>query len=141
MQSAEFEVCSAVGEGEPPSQKEETVSVRNTGILTAMQHSSASKQGFARCLRRNQTDVERKLWCVVRDRRLAEFKFRRQQPIGPYVVDFFCSDAKLIVELDGSQHGEIENRGKDEIRTGFLEARGYKVLRFANSDLMRIWRA
>jgi len=91
---------------------------------------------FARRLRREQTDVERKLWYALRDRRLGEFKFRRQQPIGPYTVDFFCSDAKLIIELDGSQHAEAENREKDEKRTEFLESRGYKVLRFWNCDLI-----
>jgi very-short-patch-repair endonuclease len=65
-----------------------------------------------------------------------KFKFRRQQPIGSYIADFFCSDAGLIVELDGSQHGEPENQEKDEKRTAFLESRGYKVLRFWNRDLI-----
>ena len=61
---------------------------------------------FARKLRRDQTDVERKLWSALRNRRFHEFKFRRQQPIGPYVVDFVCFRRNLVIELDGSQHGE-----------------------------------
>ena len=112
------------------------VSVGVRGTLAAMRDASILKHAFARRLRRNQTDVERKLWYALRNRRLAQFKFRRQQPIGPYIADFFCSDAKLIVELDGSQHGEVKNREKDEIRTEFLEPRGYKVLRFWNHDLI-----
>jgi adenine-specific DNA-methyltransferase len=77
------------------------------------------------------TDVERKLWCAVRDRRLQGFKFRRQATIGPYVVDFLCTEARLIVELDGGQHSEEV----DAKRTAFLEADGYRVLRFWNSDV------
>ena len=90
---------------------------------------------FARRLRRHQTDVERKLWYELRNRRLSKFKFRRQQPIGPYIVDFFCSEKGLVVELDGSQHAETENREKDDVRTAFLKSRGYKVLRFWNHEL------
>ena len=63
------------------------------------------KHDFARRLRRDQTDVERKLWFALRDRRLHGFKFRRQQPVGSYIVDFICFEAKLIIELDGGQHG------------------------------------
>ena len=76
------------------------------------------------------TDVERKLWSAVRDRRLGGFKFRRQATIGPFIVDFLCAEAKLIVEVDGGQHSEEA----DAARTAFLEARGYRVLRFWNSD-------
>jgi len=81
-------------------------------------------------LRHNQTDVERKLWLAVRDRRLLDAKFRRQVPIGPYVVDFLCLDAKLIIELDGGQHAD-----EDSARQTWLEQNGYRVLRFWNNEL------
>lgn len=94
------------------------------------------KHSIARRLRRDQTDVERKIWYALRDRRLGGFKFRRQQPIGRYVVDFLCCDAKLVIELDGSQHAEPQNQEADRIRTEFLEGQGYRVLRFWNSDVV-----
>ena len=78
------------------------------------------------------TDVERKLWLAVRDRRLGGFKFRRQVTIGPFIVDFLCVEARLIVELDGGQHGEEV----DARRTSYLEAQGYRVMRFWNNDLI-----
>ncbi len=82
-------------------------------------------------LRRNQTDVERRLWFALRDRRLANAKFRRQVPIGPYIVDFLCSEAHLIIELDGGQHGGPQ----DLIRQQWLEAQGYVVKRFWNNEV------
>jgi very-short-patch-repair endonuclease len=90
---------------------------------------------FARRLRRNQTDAERVLWFRLRDRRLAGLKFKRQVPIDRFVVDFFCADGKVIVEIDGGQHDE--DREHDANRTSALEAMGYLVLRFWNNDVMR----
>jgi adenine-specific DNA-methyltransferase len=78
------------------------------------------------------TDVERKLWHALRDRRFNGFKFRRQATIGWFVVDFLCVEGRLIVELDGGQHGEEA----DAPRTAFLEAKGYRVIRFWNNDLI-----
>jgi very-short-patch-repair endonuclease len=89
----------------------------------------------ARRLRRHQTNAERLLWFRLRDRRLAGWKFKRQAPIDRFVVDFFCADAKLIVELDGGQHDH--DRERDADRTRILEAMGYLVLRFWNHDVMR----
>jgi len=87
-----------------------------------------------RTLRKNQTDAERILWNHVRDRRLAGYKFRRQHPIGPFVVDFVCLDQRLIVELDGGQHAlQIE---EDRERSVFLESRGYSILRFWNNEVL-----
>ena len=94
------------------------------------------KRDFARHLRRNQTDVERKLWQALRDHRFAKMKFRRQQPIGPHIVDFVCFEIKLIVELDGSQHGLEENIFADERRTEFLQGEGFRVKRFGNHELI-----
>jgi very-short-patch-repair endonuclease len=93
------------------------------------------KRDFARKLRRETTEAERRLWFELRDRRFFRFKFRRQQPIGPYVADFICFEAMLIVELDGSQHGLPENAASDRARTAYLTSRGYRVLRFWNGDV------
>ncbi|HYZ60870.1 MAG TPA: endonuclease domain-containing protein [Acetobacteraceae bacterium] len=82
-------------------------------------------------LRQRQTDVERRLWFALRDRRLRGAKFRRQAPMGPYIVDFVCLQAALIVELDGGQHGGDE----DQARQAWLEAQGYHVLRFWNNEV------
>jgi very-short-patch-repair endonuclease len=88
----------------------------------------------ARNLRRQQTDVETRLWMRLRDRQLCGAKFRRQHPLGPYIVDFCCPDRGLIVELDGGQHAE--QASSDQVRTDFLEADGYRVVRFWNHDVL-----
>ena len=95
------------------------------------------KTGFARELRREMTDEEHLLWSYLRRKQFAGRRFRRQQPVGPYVVDFYCSAAKLIVELDGSQHYEPQHRAYDEARTRWLTANGYSVLRFSNVEFLR----
>jgi adenine-specific DNA-methyltransferase len=74
------------------------------------------------------------LWYHLRDRRLANYKFRRQRSIGPYFADFACLEAKLIIELDGGQH--VEAASYDENRTRFIEAQGYRVLRFWNNEVL-----
>ena len=89
----------------------------------------------ARGLRKRQTPDERKLWARLRDRRLNGLKFRRQAPCGPFVADFLCEEAMLIVELDGSQHGEPANVLADTARTQRLKALGYDVFRVWNSDI------
>ncbi|MDR7135281.1 very-short-patch-repair endonuclease [Lysobacter niastensis] len=86
----------------------------------------------ARSLRKEMTDAERKIWRHLRDGQLAGMKFRRQHPLPPYVVDFCCLDAGLVIELDGSQH----TQNSDAVRTRFLEAKGYKVLRLWNNDVL-----
>jgi very-short-patch-repair endonuclease len=87
----------------------------------------------AQTLCRSSTDTEMKMWFAVRDRRLAGFKFVRQVPIGPYIADFVCREAKLIVEVDGGQHNESE---RDQRRDAFLASEGYRILRFWNSDVL-----
>ena len=89
----------------------------------------------ARVLRKMQTDDERKLWARLRDRRLNGLKFRRQAPCGPYVVDFLCEAARLIVELDGSHHGMPDQIEHDDLRTKRLAELGYQVVRVWNVDL------
>ena len=86
----------------------------------------------ARSLRKDMTDAERKLWRCLRGGQLDGFRFRRQHPIPPYVVDFCCVEKKLIIELDGSQHGEATDAG----RTRFLESQGWRVLRFWDNDAL-----
>jgi adenine-specific DNA-methyltransferase len=93
------------------------------------------KHDFARKLRREQTDVERKLWYALRDRRFHGFKFRRQQPIGPYIADFVCFETKLVIELDGDQHGAAALEAYDHARTERLAADGFRVIRFWNHEL------
>jgi len=93
------------------------------------------KHDFARKLRREQTNVERKLWFALRNRQFDGFKFRRQQPVGPYIADFVCFEARLIVELDGDQHGSGKGIAHDEARTRLLQAEGFQVLRFPNHQV------
>lgn len=95
------------------------------------------RHDFARQLRRNQTEAERKLWQLLRDRRFAGVKFRRQQPVGPYIVDFVCFEAKLVIELDGSQHGLEASMAADEIRSAFLRRDGFRVKRFGNHEVIK----
>ena len=90
---------------------------------------------LARSLRKNQTDAERKLWRCLRARELCGFKFRRQYPIAPYIVDFICLEKRLIVEIDGGQHATMTEI--DNTRTEFLNARGYRVLRFWNNEVLQ----
>ena len=92
-------------------------------------------QRFAIELRRSATDTERFLWRHLRDRQMFGFKFRRQVPVGPYIADFACLEKRLIVELDGGQHGE--HPGYDEIRDAWLKARRFKVLRFWNDQVFK----
>ena len=91
---------------------------------------------FARSLRKNQTDAERLLWFKLRGRQLDGFKFRRQERIGSYIVDFICFDQKLVVEIDGGQHNEVEGRERDEVRTMWLKSERYFVLRFWNNEVI-----
>ncbi len=88
----------------------------------------------ARELRKNPTEAERKLWKYLRLRQLGGYKFRRQVPLGSYIGDFVCLEKKLIVELDGGQHSIQINY--DAKRTEWLEAHGFRVLRFWNNDVL-----
>ncbi len=88
----------------------------------------------ARALRRNQTDGEWLLWMQLRNRGLSGWKFRRQVPIAGYFADFACREARLVVELDGSQHAEAQ-AAYDRVRTEALVAAGFRVLRFGSHDV------
>jgi very-short-patch-repair endonuclease len=113
-----------------------------------MPHSTLDALELRRVLRREQTEAERRLWLVLRDRRLGA-KFRRQHSVGPYVLDFYCAEHRLAVELDGGQHFHPHEVARDAARTAYLRARGIRVIRFTNAEafgdihgmLSAIWRA
>jgi type I site-specific restriction endonuclease len=91
----------------------------------------------ARELRKNQTDAESLLWQMLRNRQIEDAKFRRQHPIEPYILDFYCHEKKLAIELDGGQHNTNEGKEKDQKRTEFLKSQGIRVLRFWNNDVLQ----
>ena len=92
---------------------------------------------FANAMRREMTGPERKLWKALRWRvSIAGTHFRRQVSLGPYIADFCSYGAKLVIEVDGDQHGRAEAGEQDAIRTAFMEAQGYRLLRFSNRDVM-----
>jgi very-short-patch-repair endonuclease len=91
---------------------------------------------FARKLRTNQTDVEKILWFQLRNRQIGGIKFRRQQKIGPYIVDFISYEKRVIIELDGGQHNEKQTHQQDIARTQWLEKEGFTILRFWNNEVI-----
>ncbi|HKU95687.1 MAG TPA: endonuclease domain-containing protein [Vineibacter sp.] len=90
----------------------------------------------ARALRQTSTDAERRLWNLLRGRRLGGFKFRRQYAIGNYIADFVCVERRLIVELDGGQHAEADTIAYDATRNLWFEQHGYRVLRLWNAEFL-----
>jgi very-short-patch-repair endonuclease len=95
----------------------------------------SKRPGFARALREAMTDAERALWYQLRAKRLLGRKFRRQQPIGNYIVDFVSFEGGLVIELDGGQH--LEQAEADAQRTAWLESQGFRVLRFWNDAVLK----
>ena len=91
----------------------------------------------ARALRWTMTDAERRLWALLRRKQLEGFRFRRQHPVEPYILDFYCFAEKLAVELDGGQHFEDEALAYDARRAAFLMKKGVRVLRFQNEEVFR----
>jgi very-short-patch-repair endonuclease len=88
----------------------------------------------ARTLRQNMTEAERRIWQILRLNRMKDYKFRRQVPIGHYIADFVCHEARLIVEIDGGQHDRSSPRETE--RSGFLQSEGYRILRFWNDEVL-----
>ena len=93
------------------------------------------KNILARILRKQQTPQEAKMWSLLRNHKYKNLAFKRQHPIGNYIVDFICLDKKIIIEIDGGQHNQLANIDYDDQRTEFLKSKGYKVIRFWNSDI------
>lgn len=91
---------------------------------------------LARGLRKRQTDAERALWNKLKDKQIEGVRFRRQQPIGSYIVDFVSLERRLIIEIDGGQHNERKVKEKDEEREKWLKEKGYQILRFWNNDVL-----
>jgi adenine-specific DNA-methyltransferase len=89
-----------------------------------------------RNLRRDQTDAEKKLWGILRNRQLAGIKFRRQFPIGRYILDFYSPEFNLGIEADGGQHYEDGGRQRDKLRTEELSELGIKILRFSDTEIL-----
>jgi len=102
-------------------------------LLPRGEKGKAKLIGYARDMRKSPTEAEAALWKLLRNRRFSDFKFRRQVPIGDYIVDFVCFEARLIVEADGSQHAES---ARDVRRDAWLEAEGYRIRRFWNADIL-----
>jgi len=92
---------------------------------------------YSRQLRGNMTDAERRLWAKIRMKQLKGYQFYRQKPIGDYIVDFFCPRAKLVIEIDGSQHLSDEKAEYDRIRDEYMSSLGLRVLRFTNTDVLK----
>ncbi len=90
---------------------------------------------YAKILRRDATEAEKLLWSNLKAKQLDGLKFRRQQPIGSFIVDFVCFEKGVVVELDGGQHAE--NAPRDAERDGILTANGFRVLRFWNNDVLQ----
>jgi very-short-patch-repair endonuclease len=94
-------------------------------------------KGAARCLRKDMTKSERALWSRLRGKQLLGVQFYRQKPLGSYIVDFFAPKAKLVVEVDGSQHLEETNSIRDKQRDDYLASLGIRVLRFDSSEVLK----
>jgi len=91
----------------------------------------------ARLLRKNMTDAERKLWSKIRMKQIKGCRFLRQRPIGQYIVDFYCPEAKLVIEVDGGQHFTREGRESDQSRDTYLRSLDLRILRFNNHDVLK----
>lgn len=89
----------------------------------------------ARALRRSLPPAERRLWARIRNKQLDGFRFRRQHTVGPFIADFACIEARLIVELDGDQHGRKDGPARDARRDAYIEEVGWRVLRFWNGEV------
>jgi len=110
---------------------------RDEGASTAPNHLlPADLIQFARELRKSQTDAESLIWSLLRNRRLGGFKFRRQHPVDRYVLDFYCHEEKLAIELDGGQHNTAIGRSRDEKRTQLMASQGIRVIRFWSHDVL-----
>ena len=89
---------------------------------------------FAKAMRHQPTNAETLIWTALRGARLQGFKFKRQQPIGAYIVDFVCFECALVVEIDGGQHGDAVSA--DQLRSKWLQSQGFRVLRYWNNDVI-----
>ena len=119
----------------PLGEKESEHRLQRTPQYGKHRTRTPNARDFARQLRHQSTDAEKRLWRLLRDRRFSEFKFRRQYACGIYFLDFYCTVAKLAAELDGGGHGFPDQRARDEKRNQFLAEQGIKTLRFWNHQM------
>jgi very-short-patch-repair endonuclease len=117
-------------------QGEGTLDVKETPFTIKTKLNEAFLQRVKE-LRRNQTDAENFLWQLLRNRQFFDKKFKRQEPFPPYIVDFYCHEEKIVIELDGGQHADPQAIEYDQARTTFLESKGLTVLRFWNNDIFK----
>ena len=122
------------GSGWRTDLRRKCLSRRNSARDDMTPNDPALPRDRARILRADATEAEQKLWSRLRKKQVCEFQFRRQYSIGPFFVDFVCLRARLIIEVDGSQH--VDREKQDESRSEFLRASGYTVLRFWNFEVM-----
>ena len=111
--------------------------IANAPAYNLAVHTDPDMRARARRLRRDATDAERALWRRLRGKQLDGLKFRRQHVVGRFVLDFYCHECRLAVELDGGQHGEAAQKRRDAARTAFLESKGVAVLRYSNLEALR----
>jgi len=90
-----------------------------------------------RHLRKNATDAERRLWSILRSRRTSGLKFFRQYSVGPYILDFYCPERRLAIEVDGGQHADASGQQHDDHRDGYLRDSNIHVIRFWNNDVLQ----
>jgi very-short-patch-repair endonuclease len=107
------------------------------GLRATMKNDNPKVRHFARAMRKTPTPAEEALWRLLRNRRLAGFKFRRQHPFGPYILDGYCPRASIVVEADGDTHATPEGQESDRLRDEYLAANGVLVLRFWDSEITR----
>lgn len=100
-------------------------------------HYNPSLKKFSKNLRKEMTDAEHKLWRYLQGKQIKNLQFYRQKIIGNYIVDFYCPAAKIIIEVDGSQHYRMEGLRKDKIRDEYLLKHGFKILRFNDLDVLK----
>jgi very-short-patch-repair endonuclease len=100
-----------------------------------MLHRTSNNSKKAKSLRKNMTEEERILWSKIRNKQIGNIKFRRQEPIGNYIVDFVSFEKKLIIEIDGGQHNTSKNIEYDTKRTKYLKEMGFDIIRFWNKDI------
>ncbi|WP_315786853.1 endonuclease domain-containing protein [Bradyrhizobium sp. SZCCHNPS1003] len=104
-------------------------------MTQAPHHRPTAKRirGFAKAMRREPTDAEAAMWRLLRDRRLSQFKFRRQVPFRDYILDFVCFEQRLVIEIDGSQHADaVRDRTREEV----LAREGFRVVRYLNNEVL-----
>lgn len=105
--------------------------------MKKLRESIPIRRKYARDLRNNMTEAEHKLWNRLRNKSLNGHRFRRQHPIGKYIVDFACVREKFVIEVDGATHGELHEIQYDERRTECLETQGWKIIRYGNDEIYK----